>query len=67
MKEKPDNEYMMMGGFMSARGRMGATKYIKKELDDPGYTEKTYHIARDLVDPKKRSCENTIRKVNLLE
>ena len=37
-----------MGGFMSAKGRMGATKYVKKELDDPDYTAKTFHIANDL-------------------
>ena len=57
----------MMGGFMSAKGQMGATKYKEKTLDDPDYIAKTYHIAMDLKDPRKRSCENSIKKVHLLE
>ena len=52
---------------MSAKGRMGATKYQEKTLDDPEYTKKTYHIANDLKDPRQKSCDNTAKKVHIME
>ena len=66
-KQQYDNQLLSMGGFMSAKGRMGATKYKEKQLEDPEWTSKTYHIAMDLLNPQKMACDKQIKKVKLLE
>ena len=52
---------------MSAKGEMGATKYQEKGLEDPEWTSKTYHIADDLKDPKKKALEAKERKLKFME
>jgi len=52
---------------MTAKGRVGQTRYEKKELDDPEWTDKTYYIAEDLINPKKMALKATQKKVNLME
>ena len=52
---------------MTAKGRMGHTRYEKKELTDPEWTEKTYYIAGDLINPKKLELNATQKKVDMME
>ena len=47
-EKKVENSYRMMGGFMSAKGQMGPTKYQGLEENDPSLFDKAFHIADDL-------------------
>lgn len=66
-KREFENQYLMMGGFMSAKGHLGTTKYDEKLIDDPDWQSKTYYIANDLKDKKKKACEKQQKTLHMME
>ena len=51
-EKKTENSFLMMGGFMSAKGQMGTTKYSGLEENDPKHFNKAFHIAEDLQNKR---------------
>ena len=66
-EKKVENAFRMMGGFMSAKGQMGITKYQGVKENDPQHFAKVYHIADDLQNKRQRSCDDTAKRVKLME
>lgn len=60
-----ENIFYEMTGKMSAAGRLGTHKYENPELQD--FTHRTYHVAEDIRDPRRKIISKTGEKLNRLE